>query len=146
MYRPKHFEPYELVTPEIYEHLLTSSKIYSLFDEKALRTLDLLREWAGVGLTVNNWYWNGSRQYSGLRPVNCPVGAKFSTHKIGKAFDVISPKLTAQQLWRILEAHSSELPCPIRIEKTANGKQCTWLHFDTKVADGQASIIQYFNA
>jgi hypothetical protein len=146
MYKCKHFAPYELVASETYNRYSDKNEIYLLFDEKALRTLDLIREWAGVGLTVNNWHWGGARTQSGLRDKNSPAGAPKSAHKLGKAFDIVSPKITTQQLWTLINRHVGELPCKIRIERTSGGRPITWLHFDTNTAPGQKEAVYYFNA
>ena len=151
MYTPKHFQPYELVPKFVYESEEDKGEILGLFDENALRCLDLVREWAGVGLTVNNWYWGGTRQYSGFRPKDCKVGATNSAHKTGKnrkacAFDIISPKITTKQLWALIDKNADKLPCKIRIERTSGGKPIAWLHIDTAAAPNQNVKIYYFNA
>ncbi len=40
---------------------------------------------------VTKSYISGS-QYGGYRPENCPIGAKGSAHKIGKAVDIYDPE------------------------------------------------------
>ena len=146
MYKCKYFAPHELVPPEVYNGYTDKDKVYNLFDENALRILDMIREWAGVGLTVNNWYWGGKRRDSGYRAPNCTTGAKNSAHKMGKAFDVVSPNITTAQLWRIIDEHNGDLPCKVRIEKTSGGEPITWLHVDTNAAPGQKETVYYFNA
>lgn len=146
MYRCKYFEPHELVDKTVYSLYPDRDTIYNLFDENALRILDMIREWSGVGLTVNNWYWGGSRTQCGYRLPQATVGAPRSAHKVGRAFDIVSPKMTAQQMWDVIERHRHELPCRIRIERTNGGKPVTWLHFDTRVEAAQTAQIYYFNA
>ncbi len=152
MYKCQCFAPDELVPPEIFDRYFNKDCVYELFDENALRILDMIREWAGVGLTVNNWKWGGARRDSGYRAPNSKIGAERSAHKpdLPKrkacAFDVVSPKITAAQLCRLIEAHADELPCKIRIERTSGGKPITWLHFDTNTPPDQTEKIYYFNA
>ncbi|MDR2886431.1 MAG: hypothetical protein LBV26_00250 [Bacteroidales bacterium] len=66
MYKCKYFEPHELVDSTVYNSYSDKNMIYNLFDENALRILDMIREWSGVGLTVNNWHWGGRRLKSGF--------------------------------------------------------------------------------
>ena len=146
MYISKYFAPHELVPPDVYNLFQDKNMIYRLFDENALRVLDLIREWAGVSLTVNNWYWKGNRKDCGFRTANSPIGAKNSAHKLAKAFDIVSPKITTSQLWELINKNQDKLPCKIRIEKTSGGKPITWLHFDTNAASTQAVKVYYFNA
>jgi len=146
MYKPKYFAPHELVPPEIYNGFGNKDDVFKLFDENALRTIDLIRDWAGVGLTINNWFRKGARRDSGLRAKNSPVGASNSAHKLGKAFDIVSPKKTTAELWKLIEEHVADLPTKIRIERTSGGKPITWLHVDTNAAPMQKEQIYYFNA
>ena len=146
MYKTKYFAPHELVPPEVLKQFADDNMVYGIFDPNALRILDMIREWAGVGLTVNNWQWGGNRTLCGFRPKNSTVGAVNSAHKLGKAFDIISPKITTQQLWALIEKNADKLPCRIRIERTSGGKILNWLHFDTNAAVGQRERVYYFNA
>jgi hypothetical protein len=147
MYKCKYFGPKELVPPEIAQQYIgREDEIYGLFDENLLKTIDLVREWSKVGLTINNWSWGGARRNSGLRSQNSSVGAPKSAHKIGKAVDIVSPKITTKQLWELIDKNQSLLPTKIRIEKTSGGKPITWLHIDTNAASTQNVKVYYFNA
>jgi len=146
MYKCKYFAPHELVPKDILDQFVDENMVYGIFDQNALRILDMIREWSGVGLTVNNWSWKGVRTDSGFRKKNSPVGAQKSAHKLGKAFDIISPKITTKQLWALIEKNADKLPCKIRIERTCGGKPITWLHFDTNVAPTQKDKVYYFDA
>ena len=146
MYKCKYFAPHELAPKELLEQFANPDMAYGLFDENALKILDLIRELAGVGLTINNWYWGGARKDSGLRMKSCPIGALNSAHKLGKGFDIVSPKITTAQLWALIDSNADRLPCKIRIERTSGGNPITWLHFDTNAAAAQAQKVYYFNA
>ena len=146
MYKCKYFKPHELVPPEFARQFADEDMIYGIFDENALRILDMIREWAGVPLTINNWFTGGARKESGFRVKNSTTGAAMSAHKLGKGFDVISTKITPQQLWQLIDKNADKLPCKIRIEKTSAGKTITWLHFDTNASAVQKDKVYYFNA
>ncbi|MCL2329090.1 MAG: hypothetical protein FWC39_11345 [Bacteroidetes bacterium] len=146
MYTPKYFKAHELVPKEVYDLFIDETMIFGIFDENALRILDLIREWSGVGLTVNNWFWKGNRNECGFRPNNTTTGATQSAHKYGKGFDIISPKLTTVRFWDLINENASKLPCKIRIERTNGGKPIGWLHFDTMAAATQKDKVYYFNA
>jgi len=145
MYKCKHYAPHELVPKEVYELFTNPDDIYSIFDENALRIIDMIREWAGVALIINNWFWEGQRTESGFRVKNSKTGSTKSAHKLCKAFDIISTKKTTQELWAIIEKNANKLPCKIRIERTSGGKVLTWLHIDTNTLSTQKDIICYFN-
>ena len=152
MYTPKHFQPHELVAKSIYDKYTDKKQIFALFEEDFLRTIDLIREWAGVGLTINNWFWKGARTQCGYRPKESTFGAPRSAHKpdLPKrkacAADIISPKMNTKQMWAIIDKNADKLPCKIRIERTSGGKPITWLHIDTNAAKTQKEKVYYFNA
>lgn len=146
MYKPTYFKPFELVPPTIYDMYQDEDEIYELFDENLLRIIDMIREWAGVPLTVNNWKSGGLRKESGLRETDTSTGAAKSAHKAGKAVDMVSSTKSAQELWQIIDANAYKLPCKIRIEKTSGGKPITWLHVDTAAKPDQIPKVYYFNA
>jgi hypothetical protein len=75
MYRCKYFKSHELVCPVTYKAYADRDTIYNLFDENTLRILDMIREWSGVGLSVNNWHWGGRRTQCGYRLPQVTVGA-----------------------------------------------------------------------
>lgn len=145
-YKCIYFSPEELVGPEVYNSYQNKDEIYDLFDEKLLRIIDMLRGWARVPLTINSWKYGGSRIASGYRDPSSTIGAPKSAHKQGKAVDIISAKLTAQDLWELLKKNQAKLPCKIRIEKTQNGKQISWCHIDTSAKPDQKEKIYFFNA
>lgn len=144
-YIPKYFKAYELVPRDVY-NVTHTNDIFDLFDENALKVIDLIREWSGVPLVINNWYSGGNRENSGYRKPDSKVGAQKSSHKLGKAFDIISSKKTTKELWAIINKNADKLPCKIRIEKTSNGREITWLHIDTAAKTNQTQQVYYFNA
>lgn len=136
IYKPKYFELYELMPPELYTYDMMVSEeareraFANYFDEKLLVTIDIIRgEIIKAPLICNTWYQDGNRKYSGLRPTNCTVGAEMSQHKLGKAVDLVSNKYTAEEMRQMIKDNEHLLPYPIRIE---DGEAITWLHIDTK--------------
>ena len=137
----KYFKLAELLAPEYFEDQIAS---WILIDDRLKVNLDWLREKLGVPLTINNYSYTKSknpkyiRRYSGLRPMNCKIGAKNSRHKYGLAADIISNAITASSMRKFLKDHASEIPYPIRVEQGVN-----WLHMDV---DNPSKKIIYFKA
>lgn len=121
----KHFNTEELVSKQVYE--IIGDAAIKLFDPKALETLEIIREIVNVPLICNNWAEGGSRDDCGYRDLLCTVGAKKSAHKDGMAFDLISNKMTAQEMRDLIIANQDKLPYNIRIEDNVS-----WLHFDVR--------------
>lgn len=126
-YRPKHFGLQELVSPDIYK--ARGERAWELLDTEALITLDELREHFGA-ITVNDWHWAGQYRYSGLRPFRTRVGANYSQHKFGRAFDPKPHRVTVQEMYAQI------LQCPHRFPRLRVLENIdatpTWLHFDVR--------------
>ncbi len=122
MYKTKHFTITELVPPHVYEE--RGDKAWSLLDDRALKTLDTLRDKFG-STTVNSWSWNGDRMWSGLRTSESPYGSEYSQHRYGRAFDCIFKEKTAEEVREYVLANQDEFPYIRGIELDVS-----WLHFD----------------
>jgi len=89
MYICKHFNLHELVYPELYKQYEEKQwALWKIFNPNILITADRLREFLKCKVIINNWYWGGSFRYSGLRPIDCKVGAPLSDHKFAHALDL----------------------------------------------------------
>lgn len=91
-YNPKYFNMWELVNQETY--LKFGDSAIMLLNPLLLITLDGLREILGVPLIVNNWREGGTYEYSGYRPIDCTIGAKYSQHRLGNAADIKPLRMT----------------------------------------------------
>lgn len=133
MYKPKWFELYELMPPELYTYDMMISEaareraFATYFDRKLLETIDVVREIIGLPLICNTWFQDGNRKNCGFRSKTCSVGAEDSQHKLGKAVDLICHKMSAEEMRQKIKENEHLLPYPIRIEAGVN-----WLHIDVK--------------
>ena len=134
MYQCKHFEIYELVPPSVYEK--RGQKAWELLDERALVTLDTLRDNLGV-CTVNNYYFGGSRKWSGLRTPESPYYSPTSQHSLGKAFDCLFKTVSAEEARQHILSNRDLYPHITGLELDVS-----WLHFDIR----NATPIKVFTA
>lgn len=121
----KHFNTEELVSKQVFD--VIGDDAIKLFDPKAIETLEAIRELVDVPLICNNWSDGGSRDDCGYRDKLCTIGASKSAHKEGKAFDLISTKMSAQEMRDLIVTNQDKLPHNIRIED-----EVSWLHFDVR--------------
>lgn len=131
MYRCKFFKIYELV-PKMYHETYPENKLWLLFDNRVLLTLDLLREQYGK-VVVNDWYFGGEFQLRGFRPADTTVGVQFSQHKFGRAFDckfIDTPVGVVRQ-----DCIDKRYECFKYITAIETG--IPWFHFDTRNNDGK---------
>lgn len=115
----------ELVSPEIYDTLGDAS--WRLIPDVVKSSLNALREAIGCAITINDWHLGGEFRYSGIRPVDCPEGAKKSTHKL-----VFKPITSFDMKCKHMDRLIAEVKANhmfyriIRIENPE--KTRTWLH------------------
>ena len=137
----KWFEIKELIPPDIYDKSI-EEELWCLIDDNLKEVLDFIRDYiVKAPLTCNNWHIGGERVASGYRDQNCPVGAKHSQHKEGRAADLICSKYTAEQMRQMILDKQDMLPYPVRIEDGVN-----WLHVDTKPRDYKGDKVYLFSA
>jgi len=91
MYICKYFKIHELVAPEILDSL-GEAKCWENIPEIVKFQLDQFREEFYSSykqtLRINDYGFGGARKYSGVRPQDCSIGAKGSTHKQWTTFDI----------------------------------------------------------
>jgi len=125
----KNFDIKELVPREVYQRFGDFSVWF--LDQKTIQVLQQLRDTFGTCI-VNNWSSGGKFNYSGYRQPDCKVGASFSQHKFGRAFDCKFTKATADEVRQAIQADKT-----FWLEQ---GLSCyednvSWFHFDTRWTD-----------
>ena len=78
--------------------------------------MDEIREILNVPLICNDWEEGGSRNNCGFRDLNCTIGAARSAHKEGMAADLISNRMTAEEMRTKILENQDALSYPIRLE------------------------------
>ena len=136
-YIPKYFKPYELVpkaTYELFKQRNEEYKIWWLFDPRTLLVSDRIRKRYGKML-ANTW-WHpglvdayGYHEFRGWRPFDCPIGAEFSQHKLGRANDLVPLQVTLEEIWHDIKDNGEDFGFITCIEM---GSKVTWLHHDER--------------
>lgn len=124
MYQCEHFKIQELVPPQVYKD--RGDKAWELLDERALRSIDSLRNDYGTCI-INNWSYGGQRMWSGLRTSESPYYSKYSQHSFGRAFDCIFSKVSAEQIRQDIINARRFYPYVSAMELNTN-----WLHVDCR--------------
>lgn len=143
------FDIRELVSKAVYDKHQTGA--WRLFDPRLLETLLVLRrDILRVPLVCNNWRSGGNLQQRGLRENVCQIvkektaaGSLYvSAHTLGKAVDLSSPSMSADDMRRTIKNYADMLPWPVRIEKKEGAP--TWLHIDVACSPYQQEKILWF--
>lgn len=107
------------------------AKALIFMDDRLITIAQALRDEFGP-ITINNWQTKGTRQYSGYRLFNAPVGAARSMHKHGKALDLIFHRTTAAQVRDHIRANQEKYYA-LGLRRVEDG--VSWLHIDTANTD-----------
>ena len=129
MYKCKHFIIEELVSPGT--HAVRGHKAWQLLDDRLLMTIDMLRDKYGQ-MTINNWKWNGDREWSGLRTPDSPWYSTYSQHSFGRAVDCIFKDVTAEQVRQDILSNPDDSNFKY-INSFEEGT--SWLHIDVRNCD-----------
>jgi hypothetical protein len=80
-------------------------------------------------VTINDWCFGGSYQFSGLRPFDCKIGAEFSQHKFGNAIDVKVKGWSGEQIRDLIRKYYHFLNQTFGLT-TIEKNTPTWCHVD----------------
>lgn len=140
MYIPKHFELHELLPPKLYDMYKEDQNVgWRLLDERLLITLDSIKEKFPLGsMTVNNYYWGGSRRWSGLRTPNAGKYYSVSSqHTYGRAADIVFTQYSEDYVRQYLIDNHEDFPYIKGIEDNVS-----WVHIDCR----NSNLLVVFNA
>lgn len=132
MYKCKHFAIHELVPPDVFRERGESA--WALLDDRMLITLDRLREKYG-SMTVNNYFWDGTRKWSGLRTPGSPYYRTYSQHTFGRAADCVFKHTSAEKVRQDILRKPCDLTDPVFTLITSIELKVSWLHFDVRNCD-----------
>lgn len=133
MYKCEHFKIQELVSPIVYNQW--GDKAWMFFDEDFLKDLDVIREYWGRGIIVNNWNKGGNLKQCGLRSnlddlVKNKKILYLSAHCMGKAVDMHDTKGSNKALFNLVYnlIEQKKLKKIKRLENLVNTP--SWVHCD----------------
>jgi hypothetical protein len=88
-----------------------------------------LKDQTDSTVTINDWAFGGSYQFSGLRPFDCKTGAKMSQHRFGNAIDIKVKGWTAENIRDLIRQHWKFLYDKFGLT-TIEMNTPTWVHAD----------------
>lgn len=126
--KSEHFKVHELVPRKMYERY--GEKAWRYVDVRLIETIDKLKEVFSEGsMTVNNYYWGGKREWSGVRTPDSPYYSVGSQHSFGNALDIVWNRYTTKEVRDYILNNPSEFPHIKGLEIA------DWLHIDVRNED-----------
>ncbi|MCP3681981.1 MAG: hypothetical protein GY861_04750 [bacterium] len=157
MFKPKYFaktlESFtkQVVPPSMWERW--GVQALDKMDQRILEFIDEFRKDCGVPLTANDWSWGGRFTQRGVRDVNQygtyeKMEASRSDHITGRAIDLVSSKLSGNELRLVFIKHKDKYFEKyginfIEVGQLSNGSAMSWFHAGININQGQG--VQYWS-
>jgi len=126
--KSKHFAIHELVPKKMYYKY--GEKAWRYIDTRLIESIDKLKERFSEGsMTINNYHWEGDREWSGIRTPDSKWYSYGSQHSFANALDVVFSKYTAKEVRDYILLNLEEFPYLRGLEIA------TWLHIDVRNED-----------
>ena len=125
MYECQHWRIFELVDRETYRRF--GERAWMFFDKESLLMIDGIREYFDAPMIINDWYWFGNYEWSGLRTIGYMGGSEWSFHRLAKGFDIKCKYLSAENMRTEILANQNHKLLK-RINRMEAGRP--WLHVD----------------
>jgi len=127
----------EYIPENLYKRLQKKPHILiGLLDRRLIMADQMLRDQFGP-VTINNWWDNGERNWSGIRTVESPYYSETSQHTWGRASDKIFKDATEQEVREYIKGMYEELGI------TCIEENVSWIHSDTRWTQMTDLLIVY---
>ena len=127
--KSKYFKVHELVPKKMFEKY--GEKSWRYVDVRHIEAIDILKEHFNLGtMTINNYFWGGSREWSGIRTPDSPWYSYGSQHSFANALDIVFSDYTAQEVREYIIENQN-------IFKHIKGLELgvSWVHIDVRNED-----------
>ena len=136
--KSKHFLIHELVPKKMYKRYGEAAWRY--IDRDMIADIDKLKEIFSNGtMTINNYKFGGSREWSGIRTPESKYYSYGSMHSYGKAFDIVFSEYDAEEVRQYILNNQDKFIAITRMEDGVS-----WLHIDK--ANTNKDVITMFKA
>lgn len=108
--------------------------LIGLIDERVIKADQLLRNKFG-SVTINNWWFGGNREWSGLRTKESPYYSPTSQHSFGRASDKLFTHAPAERVRQYIKDNWKELGI------TCIEEGVSWVHSDVRNWNGHDILI-----
>jgi hypothetical protein len=134
-----YFDLEEFVPPQIIK-LFGKNAIWFI-NPKVIELATAYREFFKLPVVINNWHTGGQFSYRGYRPPRVNIGAEYSQHKLGNAFDCNIGAMTEKQMFDAVKTNFEYFKkfglTSIEDYRFTDG----WLHSDVRPTNSNELLI-----
>jgi len=126
----KSFYIHEFVPKVVFDHPTRDPRWY--IRPEVIQLAQYYRDYFGRPVYINNWYWGGDKYNRGFRTRFSQVGANWSQHRLGCAFDCNIKGLSPDEVRAEILANQS-LFMSMGLTTIESGDYApTWIHSDIR--------------
>lgn len=127
--KSKYFEIHELVPEELYRE--RGERCWRYVPKELIMSIDTLKErFPNGSMTINNYYWGGNRNWSGLRTPDSPYFSPTSMHTFFQAVDAVFSAYDVEEVRQDILDNPDVYPYIKGLEMNVS-----WLHIDVRNED-----------
>ena len=127
--KSKYFKVHELVPQHLYNKY--GDGAWKFIDTKLIETIDTIKEHFPKGtMTINNYFWGGTRYWSGLRTPKSSYYSETSQHSFGRAIDAVFSDYDVEEVRKFILNNLDLFPHIKGLELGVS-----WLHIDVRNED-----------
>ncbi len=127
--KSRYFEIHELVSESIFKK--KGEAAWRYIPPALTEAIDTIKENFPEGTaTINNYFWNGDRKWSGWRTPDSPYYSPTSMHATMQAVDIVFSKYSAETVRQHIIENPTMYPTIKGLELNI-----TWLHIDIRNTD-----------
>jgi len=125
----KYFKIHELVPKKMFEKYGEAAWRY--VDPRLIESIDKLKEHFNLGtMTINNYFWGGNREWSGIRTPESHYYSFGSQHSYANAIDAVFSHYSEEEVRNYIIDNKDLFPHIKGIELGVS-----WLHIDVRNED-----------
>lgn len=127
--KSKYFKIHELVPKALFKK--KGEACWRYIPQTLIDSIDKLKERFPEGsMTINNYFWGGKREWSGLRTPDSKWFSATSMHSFMMAVDIVFSKYTAEEVRKDIMDNPEVYPHIKGLELEVN-----WVHIDVRNED-----------
>lgn len=127
--KSKYFKIHELVPKSLFDK--KGEACWRYIPVAIIESIDKLKERFPEGsMTINNYFWGGTRNWSGLRTSDSPYFSATSMHSFMMAVDIVFSKYTPDEVRKDIMDNPKVYPYIKGLELEVD-----WVHLDVRNED-----------
>ena len=138
-YKPHRFCTEEFVDKETFSK--RGELAITTMDVRMLWTADAIRDYFDKSMVINNWKWDGNREWSGIRTGKSQWFSQYSQHTFGRALDFKIPSMDPAEIRQAIKKNHGKVEAFKYITRIEEFTGMSWVHIDCACVNSDKLVI-----